>query len=469
MNRSGATLRPEDVSSGPAIIRHARRHRRWVVVIAIAVLALAARAVAIVVIGHPELLHGDLVLSFDEPSYHRLARTLAETGRYAFSPKRPPSAYRSPGTVLVLAGAYRVFGASPFVGVLCTLAASLALVFAVRRLAQATTTDPFTPEIAAAIAAVLPTLLWTSTGIWSEPLALLMTVVALLLLVERGVSHAGPGRWAAVGLCSAAAYLTRSSAVFLLPLLAIVAAAASGSGAQRARRTLAFVAAVVIPIATWGVRNYVAMGQFFTGGTAAGHTIWEANNPVTAGIALPIPQKKHETEDLLADAQTGAFLGSWLPQQYVPGSEKIPRGAGELVEHDAYVALARDFVVGHPGAAVRLIAYKFLKIFSAESVPASVAGGAGSLDSIKRAITLGERWFLLVFGAAGLLMLRDSRRETTAAYAVFVAAGLASVFVAYVNARFLLPVTTVLIVPAAFATSLLAGAIARRIGLGRAR
>src|SRR6185295_7060488 len=149
-----------------------------------------------------------------------------------------------------------------------------------------------------------------------------------------------------------------------------------GSAAQRAARTFAFVAAVTIPVCAWGTRNYVAMGEFFTGGTAAGHTIWESNNPVTAGIALPIPQKPGTEEELFADARSGAFLGSWLPQQYVPGSETIPHGAGELVEHDAYVALARDFLTSHPGAALRLLGYKFLRIFTAESVPASVAGGS---------------------------------------------------------------------------------------------
>jgi hypothetical protein len=242
-------------------------------------------------------------------------------------------------------------------------------------------------------------------------------------------------------------------------LLALVAAAMPANVVRRAARTLRVRRGCGDPDLRMGVRNYVSMGEFFTGARPAGHTIWESNNPVTAGIALPIRKSRARRRSsrrrarrrisrLVAAAAIRAGLGNDSAR------------SRELVEHDAYVALARNFVTGNP---VLPCAYSDTSSCASSPrnpCPHSVAGGVGALDSIKRAITLGERWFLLAFGTAGLIMLRRSRRETVAAFAIFVVAGLASVFVAYVNARFLLPVTTVLIVPAAFATSRLLARVA---------
>src|SRR5262249_37624656 len=94
-------------------------------------LALAIRVVALVAIGHPEILEHQLTLRFDEPSYNRTAKTLAMTGHYSEFPNGPPTAYRPPGAVLPLAALYHLFGPFPGVGIAYTITCSVALVAAV--------------------------------------------------------------------------------------------------------------------------------------------------------------------------------------------------------------------------------------------------------------------------------------------------------------------------------------------------
>ncbi len=64
-------------------------------------------------------------------------------------------------------------------------------------------------------------------------------------------------------------------------------------------------------------------------------------------------------------------------------------------------------------------------------------------------MTLAERWFLFLFGGFGLWFLWRRKPLATRYYLIFLLGSLPVVVIAYVNARIFLPVSTLLIVPAA--------------------
>jgi hypothetical protein len=416
-------------------------------VVALFALALAARLAALLVVGHPEMLHGDLVPAFDEPTYHRLAKTLVTTGRYSMLPGEPPTAFRPPGAILPMAFLYLLFGPSLWVGIAYVMLCSLAIVAVVRGIAVLTTDDRRVWDTATLVAAVMPTLLWTSTGIWSDTPATLACLASLLLVLWAVRGTRGWATWAAIGLCGSMAYLIRGSAVLTWPIL-VASAWVLNERTTRVARTATVLAALVLPVLPWGIRNKLVMGEFLTGATVVGPALWGANNPVTAGLSLPAA-RTFEGFDLYEEARAGSYLGAWIPTAYVPGTETIPAGAGELEQHHRYLDLTRHFLLENPTAALRLAAYKAVRIVSGESTAPSISGHVGRVAGVKRLLTSGERIALLLLGMSGLWLLFRRGSPTAVWYAAFLVAGLGYVFIVYVNARFLLSVTTVLLVPAA--------------------
>jgi 4-amino-4-deoxy-L-arabinose transferase-like glycosyltransferase len=166
-------------------------------IVALFALALAARLVALLVVGHPEMLRGDLVLAFDEPTYHRLAKTLATTGEYRTLPGDEPTAFRPPGAIVPLAILYLLFTPSPWVAVAYVMVCSLAIVAVVRAIAVLTTDDRRVWDTATLVAAVMPTLLWTTTRIWSDTPATLASHASLLLVLRAVRGARGDAVWVA--------------------------------------------------------------------------------------------------------------------------------------------------------------------------------------------------------------------------------------------------------------------------------
>jgi len=110
-----------------------------------------------------------------------------------------------------------------------------------------------------------------------------------------------------------------------------------------------------------------------------------------------------------------------------------------------------SFVREHPLAALRLMAYKGLRILTAEPTAASVLQESARKRQLKRLATFAERWFLILAGVPGLVILWRRQRGVSLYLLAYVASGLTVVFVAYPNARILFPVSAALIVPVAVA------------------
>ena len=411
------------------------------------ILALALRLAALFVVGHPEMLRGHLSLSSDEPSFHETAQALAMTGSYSKRPDGPATAFRSPALILPLAALYYFVQPTPYVAFAYVMLGGLAIVMVAYGLADATCGDRRVAAMAALLAAVSPTLIFTASGIWSEPQAIALT---LLLLWQLTRGRTGLGNWALLGLCASLAYLTRPSAAFLFPVL-VTAALLSGRGWTRVLNAMVLVSVLALPIGFWALRNRLTFGDYVVGGAVAGEALWGSNNPVTAGISLPA-KRFRDGVDLYEESRENRYLGSWVPMEYIPGwAEAVPADSSEMVVYHHQVESTIAFIRNNPWSWVRLLGYKLARLLTVESYAPSITGDVGVRRIIHRAVTLIEFWFLVGWGIVGIWQLISSGNRAGYLYFFFAAAGLANVLVTYANPRFLLPLTSILIPPAALA------------------
>ena len=184
------------------------------------------------------------------------------------------------------------------------------------------------------------------------------------------------------------------------------------------------------------------------GNTESSAALWGANNPVTAGLEAPV-RGPEGTYDRSREAATGAYRGSWIPLSYLP--VQAPTGLTEVERQRWYSEQVRGFVQAQPGAFLGLLFGKALRVLTAEPLAPSVLGESPSRRRLKWAVAFGERWFLLLFGGWGLLLLARQRHPLLPTWSLFLLGSLAVVGIAYVNARIFLPVSILLLVPAALA------------------
>lgn len=434
-------------------------------------LAFLARVGFLVAMAHPEARQGDFHLldNTDEIDYHRLASTLVTTGKYQLFADGPPTAKRPPGMILPIAALYGVLGPSPWVALLWVMACALLLIPLLGAMTTQVGGSPRAGWLAMTITALLPTLVFTSGGIWSEPPSLFFTMLALFLLLRaegRGCLRNALG----AALSLSAAFLIRPSVGLVIGLLGVwllwrafaprTALPRTGEDSLsplrglwgfrerwRALGALAlFTVVTSLPILSWGARNWVVMGEPFLGNTESTAAVWGSNNAVTAGLRPPALETFGGV-DLHREAASGAYLGTWVPPYYV--SSEVPTHLDELALHHWFQDQTREFIRTHPAAYGRLVLHKIRRTLTAEPMPPSVLGESPAKRRAKRLVTLAERWFLFLFGGFGLWLLWRRKPLTTRYYLLFLLGSLPVVVIAYVNARIFLPVSTLLIVPAA--------------------
>ena len=432
------------------ILREGFEKRRGMALLLAMLLALAARLVFLLTMAHPEAARGEFhfPIGSDEADYHRMAQYLAEDGVYRLTPDGPPTAKRPPGMILPMALAYAVFGPSPFWGLAWVMLCSLLLVPLVGALAEQLDPRPEAVVMGWLLAACLPTLLFTSAGIWSEPPALLFSLLALYLVV-RVRQEETPGRTLDLLLAGTAlgfGYLVRPAVGPVIALLFLLFVGEALYYRRGRAAVLAFALAAAVPIVAWGVRNQLVFGEFFLGNTESTAALYGANNPVSAGIEPPALDSVNGF-DLHAEQASGAFEGSWIPLTYL--STVPPDDLSEMERHRFFQQAVKDFVVKHPLEFAELVVHKLLRVVTAEPLPPSILAESPNRRRLKHLVTFGERWFVLLLGGAGLAILLRRRDPRLVPYLLFLAGSFAVVVIAYVNARIFLPVTGVLLAPAA--------------------
>jgi len=240
--------------------------------------------------------------------------------------------------------------------------------------------------VAAVFAALYPDLVWFSTRFWSETLF----IVLLWWAIERTLTadRTGSRRTAAAaGLLWALASLTRELALYLVPLAALwmlrprAAARAEkwSSWLRPPRATLVtaatLVAASLLTIAPWTIRNAIVFRSFIPVSTMGGLNLWQGNTTLThlqiyevlARIEGPVAQDRYCRTlawQTIAARQPGWIfekLVEQMPEFWKAGSEVLDQLGGreacgplaatalvaiELVVMLPYLALLGLLVVG---------------------------------------------------------------------------------------------------------------------------
>jgi len=146
--------------------------------------------------------------------------------------------------------------------------------------------------VALGLAVVYPPFIRYCAGLLTETIFLLLTLAAFLLahaVVKRGRISAS----VLAGVVGGLATLCRPTAMFFLPLQAILLlwACRGPSGARRwVSHMLAYAVAFSLVLSPWLIRNYVVFDTFIPGFTSAGYNLFMGTYPATRGLANLEPE-----------------------------------------------------------------------------------------------------------------------------------------------------------------------------------
>jgi hypothetical protein len=215
-------------------------------VAAAALLALVVRA------AYWALLTADRPLSSDAGQYHDIATNIANG--HGFADTFPQlelhaTAFRPPAYPGLLGLVYTILWPSPGIGravnvVLGIATVALLTALVLRRLGRRAAVA------AGATAALWPNLVANDTYVLAEPLSLLLLVGLAWLLLDD--------RWAVAGVVAGLLVLSRPSAQYLVPVVAVLVWRRIGWRVGW-RPALAFAAIAGLTVAPWVVRNWVRL------------------------------------------------------------------------------------------------------------------------------------------------------------------------------------------------------------------
>jgi 4-amino-4-deoxy-L-arabinose transferase-like glycosyltransferase len=182
-----------------------------------------------------------------------------------------PSALRPPAYPYLLGGLYALFGTDPLVGRLLGAALGVVAVVLIALLGPAVW-DRRVGLIAGALAAVFLPLAGLNATLLSESLLIPLELATALCLLA--LARSGNARWAAAAgaLCGLAA-LTRTVGILWLIPSAGAVIAADGGRRSRARAIAAMLAATLVVLTPWTVRNANAFHAFIPLTTQDGFTL----------------------------------------------------------------------------------------------------------------------------------------------------------------------------------------------------
>ena len=311
----------------------------WVGVGLVVVLAFAIR------LGFNIVFQGlssgpDPAVGSDHVDYDRLARNLAQGQGYRLSPQEPLTAFRPPGTSLLLALLYRGLGYHyAVVRVAYSLlgAATCLLLYLYAR----TVVGPRWALGAALLLALDPGHAYYSMHFFSETPWTFFVMLALWL----GERARADGRFSWLGLQG----LSWGIAALIRPPALIIPFIQAGLfWLQAPRRTAAWARwllpalVTVAVVAPWTLRNAQVFGRLVLISNHGGTTFYGANNEVV----LTQPE----------------LAGRWIAPPLCPQYEQI-RSAGDEVERDRKAkALGWAFVGSHLAEMPRLTGWKFIRL-----------------------------------------------------------------------------------------------------------
>jgi hypothetical protein len=311
----------------------------------ILLLAAAARAALILLTPH-------FALFGDPADYQRWAASLATghgfPGTGIASPGTP-SAFRPPAYPLTLAGVYELVGVHPLAGRLLGAALGVLAVGLVAALGRALAGERV-GLWAGLVAAVFPPLVALCGTILSEALFLPLELALALVLVELARRPAAL-RWSiGAGVLCGLALLTRAVAIVWVVVALVAVARSVASGRPRRTALAGLLAAFVIVMAPWTVRNLAVLDAFVPVSTEGGYTLAGQYNST---VAAP-----------------GPLQSVWQIPLIVPDIAARVRplyarrgGVDEAQLDTALRTIARRYAFAHPGYVLRAAANNTLRLF----------------------------------------------------------------------------------------------------------
>lgn len=357
-------------------------------------LGLATRAALLVATPHPAL--------FGDPAdYQRWAVSLATGHGFpstVIASPGTPSAFRAPAYPLLLAAVYDVVGVHPLAGralgailgaLTAVLLAALGRALAGERVGLG----------AGVIAAVFPPLVALCGTLVSEALFLPIELALALVLVELARRPAAV-RWSVLAgaLCALAA-LTRAVALAWV-VVAILAVWRSVAPGRRQAALGGLLAAFVVVLAPWTVRNAEALHALVPVSTEGGFTLAGQYNST---VAAPGPlQSVWQIPLIIPDV-----AASLRPLYVRPG------GVDEARLDGALRRIALRYVAARPGYVLRAAANDTLRLFDlgpGHSVQSSIVDRELALPAVLRAPAAICGQALGVLALLGLAVGRRRRR-----------------------------------------------------------
>jgi 4-amino-4-deoxy-L-arabinose transferase-like glycosyltransferase len=314
-----------------------------------AVLAIALLARVVVIVATPHF-----VPATDAADYDRIAVSLADTGGFPsseyFTLANGPTAYRPPAFPLLLAGAYKLSGTHDAqdrwrAGRILEALLGTAAVVLIALIALALW-NPAVALTAAAIAAVYPPFLLIGSTLLSESLFVPL-VLAVVLCALRFRSSGGRLRWAALaGVLLGLTTLTRGNGIVLLaPVGFLVWTGAPRFSRETLRAPLTLLAAALITLVPWTIRNQHVLHAFVPLTTESGYAL--------AGTYSPAAQN------------SSANPAFWLPPRAAVARvlQRAPHD-NEAQISSALNTVAFDYVKAHPVSLLKTAGWSTLRLFN---------------------------------------------------------------------------------------------------------
>lgn len=355
----------------------------------------------------------------DSLDYHRLAAHLAAGKGFALGPEDAlyPTTFRPPLMPAAVAPLYALFGPHHLLALLLQVLFSALAVPLAARLARETVGER-PARITAPLVALWPGLIFFSTVLGTETLAILLSLVALLLAV-RAFARGGTALALATGVALGLAALARPTALPLAALLFVwVLLLAPRPPARRSLEALLLALGLVLCVLPWTIRNRAVTGRFVLITSGGGCALFDSNNP----IVLEDP----------------AYRGGSLSLRQVPPYANDFKGLDEVGIDSLAAARARAFLGAHRSDWPRMAGWKLARFFR-------VTGDSGGRGALRDPIFWS--WGLLLpLALFGLARALARPRAPAAALALAVIAQTALAVVYWGSLRMRAPIEPVLIV-----------------------
>jgi Dolichyl-phosphate-mannose-protein mannosyltransferase len=340
----GLAVRVDDEEA----VRPGWRRRDLNVAIAILLVALAARVAYVLATPGYRLQH-------DDKAYDRLALGIARTGAYP-DVGGHATAYRPPGFPYLLGAVYAVAGrghARVVAGRMVEAILGVVIVALLGALASRVF-DRRAAIFTMALAAVYVPLVTAGTSLLAEPLTIVLELGAISAVLAWR-RHQRWGWVVAAGVMGGLLTLTRSNAfVVVIALAAGVWPFGRRLSVAALKPVAVVLAAAVLTVAPWTVRNAVVLHSFIPVSDELGGTLAGTYNPVSAG-----------------DSAAPAFwhLLSQIPQ-YDSQTRALASGP-ESPFQSRLVHLALQYVEHHPLYPLKVAFYNSLRLVGFNSLSLS--------------------------------------------------------------------------------------------------